>query len=74
MKAQTIFREKIYLWKTQDNESRWKIVKMVKNNISRTVNAPLENLWKGRNDLTQRLEKLNHRRKRRSGKSPKRRR
>lgn len=40
-------------------------MKMVKNNnISRAV--PLEYLWKGRNDLTLRLEKLNHRRKRRS--------
>lgn len=47
---------------------------MVKNNnIPRTVNAPHEYLWKGRNDLTQRPEKLNHRRKRRSGKAPKRR-
>lgn len=49
------------------NKIRWKIVKMDKNNnTSRAVNVPLEYLWKGRNDLTLRLEKLNHRRKRRS--------
>jgi len=57
------------------NKNRPKIVKIIKNiNIPRTVNPLLEYLWKRRNDLTQRLEKLNHKRKGRPGKAPKRRR
>lgn len=60
--------------KDSNNEGRWKIVKMVKNNnITTVVNSLPEYLWKGRNYLIQRLEKLNDRKKKRSGKASKRR-